>query len=127
MSCEEASVSELWSQQHSMIKLLNFEGVSPKQIFSHLKNLYGDATVSVQHIRKWCHHFQACRTDVKGSLHSGQRKTSHTNEFKVKVAELIEEDDSITIREIAVAVGIAYGMVRQIIHDDLHVRKICAC
>ncbi len=120
MSCKEANVSKLQSQQPSMIKLLNFERISPKQIFSHLKNLYGDATMCIRHDREWCHYFQAGRTDVKDSLHSGGPKMSHTNEFKVKVGALIEGDDSITIREIAAAVGIAYGTVRQIIHNDLH-------
>ncbi len=67
--------------------------------------------MSVQHVRKWCHHFQAGRTEVKDSLRSGRPKTAHTNEFKVKVAALIE-DDSITIWEMAAAIGIAYGTVK---------------
>ncbi len=83
---KEESESDLWSQQRSMIKRLNFEGVSPKQIYSRFKNVYGGGTMSVQHVH--------------------------------------EEDDLITIWEITAAVGIAYGTVRQIIHDDLHFWKI---
>ncbi len=79
----------------------------------------------VQHICKWCRHFQASRTDVKDSLHSGQPKTSNTDEFNVKMAALIEEDDLITIWEITASVGITYDMVTQIIRDDLHFWKIC--
>ncbi len=53
--------------------------------------------MSVQHVRKWCRHFQADRTDVKNSLQSGRLKTSDTDEFKVKVVVVIAEDDSIII------------------------------
>ncbi len=55
--------------------------------------------MSIQHIRKSCLHFQLGRTDLKDSLHSGQSKTPYTDEFKLKVAALIEEDNSITILE----------------------------
>ncbi len=73
--------------------------------------------MSTQLIRKWCHHFQAGRTNVKDSLCSSWPKTSHTDEFKVKVTAHTEEDDLITIREITAAVGITYGTVRQIMED----------
>ncbi len=95
--------SDLRMEQRSMIKLLNFVGIPPKEIHRRLQNFYGvhgGQVVSVQRAQKWCREFSAGRKSVRDETRSGRPKTARTPHYVSRIEHLIKIDEQITIRDI---------------------------
>ncbi|GFV15654.1 mariner Mos1 transposase [Trichonephila clavipes] len=70
--------------------------------------------------------FKDGRQDVEDDSRPGRPSTSKTDENVEKVACLIRSDRRLSIRAIAETVNINKECVRQILHDNLNMQKVCA-
>ncbi|GFX36335.1 FLJ37770-like protein [Trichonephila clavipes] len=66
------------------------------------------------------------RQDVEDDSRPVRPSTSKTDENVEKVASLIRSDCRLSIRAIAETVNIDKECVRQILHDNLNMQKVCA-
>jgi hypothetical protein len=64
--------------------------------------------------------------EVEEGEHPGCPSTSKTEENVEKISEIVWKDQRLSIRMIAEMVNMDKEMVRQILHDQLNMRKVCA-
>ena len=102
------------------------EGQSPSNTHERMTAVYGDSAPSCTMVFEWAHRFKDGQLNIKDSLRSG-RSISAMDEKNIKVVEnLVVEDRRITIQKIAEILGISSGSVRGILHDHLHMTKVCS-
>ncbi|GFX58090.1 putative mariner transposase [Trichonephila clavipes] len=77
-------------------------------------------------IQTFIRNFGNGRQDVEDDSRPGRPSTSKTDENFEKVASLIRSDRRLSIRVIAETVNIDKECVRQILHDNLNMQKVCA-
>jgi hypothetical protein len=70
--------------------------------------------------------FKRDRTTLDDQVWSGRPLTLQTDNHRAEVNALIKGNRRITIREIALPVGISYGSTFAIDYDDLGYSKVCA-
>ncbi|GFV01538.1 protein GVQW3 [Trichonephila clavipes] len=75
---------------------------------------------------EWFKRFKDGRQDIEDDSWPGRLSTSKTDENVEKVASLIWSDRRLSIRAIAETVNIDKECVRQILHDNLNMQKVCA-
>ena len=101
-------------------------GELPTKIYEDLQRVYGPSSCSYDTVCMWVRHFKSGENDVKdnpkyGAPNSAMNKTSIE---LVKCA--IEEDPHITIQGLADTHNLSTGTVHTIIHNELHMKKVCA-
>ena len=102
------------------------KGQSPSNTHERMTAVYGDSAPSPKMVFEWGHRFKNGQLNIKDSLRSC-RSISATDEKNIKVVEnLVVEDRRITIRKIAEILRISSGSVRGILHDHLHMIKVCS-
>ena len=88
--------------------------------------VYGDSTPSCTMVFEWARRFKDGQLNIEDSPRSG-RPISSTDEKNIKAIEnLVVEDRRITIQEIAKILGISSGTVHGILHDHVHMTKVCS-
>jgi hypothetical protein len=75
---------------------------------------------------KWHSCFKARWVSVEDNKHSGRSSTSKTTEDVEQIWELSHEDHCRTVHELADTVGISYGVCREILIENLNMRRIAA-
>ncbi|XKL59001.1 hypothetical protein PGB90_000017 [Kerria lacca] len=70
--------------------------------------------------------FQDGRENVEHDSRSSRPSTSKTDEYIGKVGILIRSDRQLSIRAIAESIAIDKECVRQILHENFNMRKVCA-
>ncbi|GFX00422.1 protein GVQW3 [Trichonephila clavipes] len=96
------------------------------ETYNLLKEVYGSESLSRARVFEWFKRFKDGRQDVEDDSRPGHPSTSKTDENVEKVASLIRSDRRLSIRAIAETVNIDKECVRQILHDNLNMRKVCA-
>ena len=86
----------------AVIRFLNAKKVAAIETHRQLTEVYGEKSMSVQHVRKWCREFTGGRTDIHDEERSGGPSVS--DETIEKVEGILHEDRRITIRELALRV-----------------------
>ena len=113
-------------EHRSIIKFLVLEGQSPSNIHERMTAVYGDSAPSRTMVFEWARRFKDGQLNIEDSPRSG-RPISATDEKNIKAIEnLVVEDRRITIQEIAEILGISSGTVHGILHDHLHMTKVCS-
>ena len=112
-------------EHRSTIKFLVLEGQSPSNIHERMTAVYGDSAPSRTMVFEWACRFKNGQLNIEESLRSG-RPISAMDEKSIKAVEnLVVEDRRLTIQEIAEILGILSGTVHGILHDHLHMIKVC--
>ena len=75
---------------------------------------------------EWFKKFKEGREGVGNDPKSGRPSTAKTQENVEKVARLVRGDRRLSIRAISELTNINKESVRQILHDDLGMKKVCA-
>ncbi|CAF3544865.1 unnamed protein product [Rotaria sp. Silwood1] len=113
-------------EHRSIIKFLVLEGQSPSNIHERMTAIYGDSAPSRTMVFEWVPRFKNGQLNIEESPRSW-RPISTTDEKTIKVVEnLVIEDRRITIQEIAEILSISSGTVHGILHDHLHMTKVCS-
>ena len=113
-------------EYRSILKFLVLEGQSPSNIHERMTAVNGDSAPSRTIVFEWSRCFKNGQLNIEDSPRSG-RPISATDERNIKAGEnLVVENRRITIYEIAEILGISSGTVHGILHDHLHMTKVCS-
>ena len=102
------------------------EGQSPSNIHERMTAVYGDSAPSRTMVFEWARRFKNRQLNIEDSPSSG-RTISATDERTIRAVEnLVIEDRRITIQAIAEILSISSGTAHSILHDHLHMTKVCS-
>lgn len=113
-------------EYRAVIKFFVLDGLTPNEIHPKLTKVYGDIAPSMSTVKKWAAEFKRGRTSLEDDPREGRPKTATTPETIEKVHDIVLDDRRVKVREIAEAVGISEERVRNILHKELEMRKLCA-
>jgi hypothetical protein len=77
-------------------------------------------------VYKWGTCFSAGRESVTNEERSGRPAKSRTKENIIKVHQILHQSHRLTVMSIAEQAKIDRGTVREILTEDLDMRKVCA-
>jgi len=77
-------------------------------------------------VYKWVKRFSEGRESVTDEERSGRPATSRTEENIAKVRQILHENPRLNFRSIAEQVNIDRETVRNILTEDVYMRKVCA-
>ncbi|XP_060833661.1 protein GVQW3-like [Rhopalosiphum padi] len=113
-------------QQRINLKFLVKLGKSATESFNLLTEVYGDSVLSRPRVFEWHKRFREGREEVEDNQRVGRPCSSKTNDNISKINEIVRKDRRLSIRMIAEMVNINKETVRQILHDELNMTKVCA-
>jgi len=113
-------------EQRVNIKFLTKLGKSATETYNLLTEVYGDQCLSRTQVFEWFKKFKEGREYVGDDPKSGRPSTAKTQENVEKVARIVRGDRRLSIRAISELTNINKESVRQILHDDLGMKKVCA-
>ncbi|GFT06949.1 protein GVQW3 [Trichonephila clavipes] len=113
-------------EQRIVVKFHFKLGKTATETYNLLKEVYGGECLSRARVFEWFKRFKDGRQDVEDDSRPGRPSTSKTDENVEKVASLIRSNRRLSIRAIAETVNIDKECVRQILHDNLNMQKVCA-
>ncbi|PNF35315.1 hypothetical protein B7P43_G04813 [Cryptotermes secundus] len=114
------------AEQRANIKFLTKLGKSATETYNLLTEVYGDQCLSRTQVFEWFKKFMEGRKNVGNDPKSGRPPTAKTPENVEKVARIVRRDRRLSIRAISELTNINKESVRQILHDDLGMKKVCA-
>lgn len=113
-------------EYRAVIKFFVKEGLTSTDIHARFIKVYGDSSPSFSTIKKWAAEYKRGRDSLDDDPREGRPKSATTPEIVKKVHDMILDDRRIKVREIAEAVGISKERVGHILHEELHMKKLCA-
>ena len=121
--CAAARISELELEQRMNIKFLVKLGKSGNEIREMLVQVYGDYAMKKTAVYKWVKRFSEGRESVTDEERSRRPATSRTEENIAKIHQIVHENSQLTVRSIVQQVNINRETVREILIEDLDMRK----
>ena len=88
--------------------------------------VYGKECMSRTHVFKWHKRFRESRTDVEGDERSQRPTMSKTTNNIREIEKIVRDDRRLGIRLVAERMSIDKETVWQVLHDNLHMTKVCA-
>jgi transposase len=113
-------------EQRINIKFCAKLGKSASETLQLLEEAYGAAAMKRTTVFEWHKRFKEGRDDVKDDERSGRPRTRRTNENVEKVRKLVGTDGSLSLRMMARKLNLHINTVREILAEDLGVRKFSA-
>lgn len=91
-----------------------------------MDSVHGDNAVSYYTVKSWVKQFKMGRTSTEDEQRPGRPKTATTSENIRKVFNEVNKDRRIKLSELANIVKIHEKQVWNILHDELHMKKLSA-
>lgn len=113
-------------EQRINLKFLVKLKKSPTECFQILKEVFGDNAMSRARVFEWHKRFYEGREEVEDDERPGRPVTVRSEENVQKVCEIVRKDRRLSIRMIGDMLNINKETVRQILHDELNMKKVCA-
>jgi len=113
-------------EQRVIIKFLTKLRKSATETYNLLTEVYGDQYLSRTQVFEWFKKFKEGREYAEDDPKSGRPSTAKTQENVEKVARVVRGDRRMSIRAISELTNINKESVRQILHDYLGMKKVCA-
>lgn len=110
----------------AVIRFLYLKGHTPQETFNEMKATYREDAPSYDIVKHWHHQFKCGRTSVATAPIPGWPQSAIDEDTIRQIKAAILEDHHITLRQLAQDVKICVGSVEKIIHDHLHMQKVCA-
>ena len=110
-------------EQHVNIKFLTKLGKSATETYNLLTEVYGDQCLSRTQVLEWFKKFKGGREYAGDDLKSCRPSTAKTQENVEKVTRTVRGDCRLSIRAISELTNISKESVRQILHDDLGMKR----
>ncbi|XP_067649098.1 histone-lysine N-methyltransferase SETMAR-like [Haliotis asinina] len=106
-------------EYRAVIKFLVLEG---KHVEERLTAVYKEPSPSATTIKRWVKEFQRGRESLDDDPRPGPPSTS-TIQANI---DTVMGNRRITLHELEDATGLSYGSIHSILHDNLHMFKVCA-
>jgi [histone H3]-lysine36 N-dimethyltransferase SETMAR len=119
-------MAEVSLEIRSVIKFLTKEAVPPKEIHERLLKVYNEQSPSYSAIKRWAQLFRFGRESLEDDPKSGRPVTAATPEKIDLIEKLVMANRRLKILEIAAEVGLSCGSVEKVLHENLHLSKVCA-
>jgi len=113
-------------EQRINIKFCVKIGRSASEMLALLTVAYDECTMKKSNVFEWHRRFKEGREDVLDNPRSGQAKTQRTDADVDRVRTLVCSDQRVGVRVIAEELNMNRETVRQIVKEDLGMRKISA-
>lgn len=88
--------------------------------------VYGDSFLSFSIIKKWAAEIKYGHTSIEDDPREGHPKSATMPEITEKVHDIVLDDWQIKVCEIAKIIGISKDCIGYILHEELHMKKLCA-
>ncbi|XP_060774022.1 protein GVQW3-like, partial [Neoarius graeffei] len=108
------------------LKFLVRLGKTPSEALRLLQQVYGDETMSRSWVFEWHKRFKEGPEDVEDDPRSRRPSTSGTEANIERVRQVVHGDRQLTVRLIAIELGMNRDSIWKIITEDLGMWKICA-
>ena len=112
---------------HSYIECRIRLNIDSKQIFNELCGICGPQTISMRTVFRWVKAFKAGKFSVEHDTRPGRPKTSVTKANIAAVKIVVEQEERLSVKDIASCTGISEGSVQTILKKRLDLRKVCGC
>ena len=89
--------------------------IDSKQIFNELCGIYGSQTISMRTVVRGAKAFKAGKFSVEYDIRPGGPKTSVTKANIAAVKIVVEQDERLSVKDIAGCTGISEGSVQTIL------------
>jgi len=106
---------------HQILPVL---GDSQVETIRKIQQVFGDDAMGITQIKEWYNRFKDGRMSVESNTCSSRPSTSRNDELIDQVWTLVMQDHRVTIRELALEVGISTGSVHPILTDDLALWRV---
>jgi len=113
-------------EYRAVIKSFVKEGLTPNEIHSKFRKVYGHSSHSFPTIKKWAAEFKRGRTSLEDDQREGRLKSAPPPEIIEQVHDMVLDDRRMKVREIAETIGISKERVGYILHEELDIKKLCA-
>ena len=101
-------------------------GEDCRKIHADLQAVYGTDCVSYRTVCRWVKQLGAGRVPSDWGNHAERALPARNEQNIAYVKRLIEEDPHSTVRELSEACELSIGTINNILHKDLHMRKLAA-
>lgn len=109
-----------------VIQFFFLEGKTAKEIHERILPTLGSSCPSYETVRLWVNEFKRGRTSIDDAPRPGAPKTAVVPEIVDKIHDLVLTDRRLKVRELAEATNISSERVHFILHNELHMKKLCA-
>ena len=113
-------------EQSSAIKFCVKLGESAIMTYEKLQRAYGEHSLSRAQVFRWHKSFLEGREQVEDELRAGRHSTTKTDDNVERVRSPVRSDRRLTLRMISSELNLNRFTVRQILTQDLDMRKVCA-
>ena len=113
-------------EQRINLKFLVKLKKTPTECYKLLQEAYGDISLSRARVFEWCKRFSEGRESTENDQRPGRPVTVSTQETVTEINQIVRADCRMSIRMIAEAVNADKETVRKILHEELHMTKVCA-
>jgi histone-lysine N-methyltransferase SETMAR len=101
-------------------------GKGAKDIHDELCAVHGDSIVSYPTVRRWITAFKNGRQSIEDESHFGRPKEVVNEHSIANVQRILNENPRTTIRILSLELGLSTHSIHNILHHELHMRKVCA-
>ena len=88
-----------------------------------LKKVYGDEYLSRTQVFEWFERFKERKEEIEDDQRPGRPSTSKTDANIEKVSEIVRQNRRLSIRAVAELINIDKETVRQIVHNNINMKK----
>lgn len=125
MTCQSIFYNEQKKNVYrAVIKFFVLEGLSATEIHTKMVKVLKESAPSFPTVHRWVLEFKRGRTSIEDDPRSGRPKTATTPEIIEQVHNMVNENPSLTKREIAHTIGISDERVLHILHEELRMKKL---
>ena len=112
-------------EQHINVKFCVKLRKSSTETYDLLKKVYGDECPSHTQVFKWFKRFKERREEIGDDQRPSNPSTSKTDANNEKVSEIVRQNRCLNIRAVAELMNIDKKTVRQILHNNFNMKKVC--
>lgn len=122
----QANADDPKIKHRAVIEFLSLEGTEPREIYDRMIRVYGEGSISYSTVFRWNREFSRGRTTLKDDPRTGRPSTGCNEQNIELVRRILNDDRRLTVRLLVMATGLSDGTIRNILHNELHMTKVCA-
>ncbi|XP_055918683.1 protein GVQW3-like [Eupeodes corollae] len=113
-------------ENRAVIKHFYLKELKPKEIKEEMDSTLGTYCPSYSTINQWVSEFKKGRLSTSDEPHSGRPVEVTTPDMIEKIHQIVLEDHRLKVHEIAKTCKMPNECVQNILHQHLHMQKLCA-